>query len=261
MLSKEVKQIICMKWGQLYGPEYVNRLYAMARAHTTGPLRFVCLTDDRAGIRPEVEYHDCPEIAIPTPFNRRGWRKLTTYAASEQLFGLTGQWLFLDLDVVVLGSLDEFFSYQPEKSFIVMRNWTQPGRNIGNTSVYRFTVGADEYLLSRLIAEQDAILTTYRNSQTYVSRTVRELVFWPDAWCVLFKTHCVPPWPQRFWKTPSHPADARVVAFPGVPNPHEAVDGRWPAKAWKKTYKFIRPTPWIREAWERSEALAAERGA
>lgn len=248
-----------MKWGQLYGPEYVNRLYAMVRANIAGPLRFVCLTDERAGIRPEVECHDCPEIALPAPYNRRGWRKLTTYAASEQLFGFSGQWLFLDLDVVILGSLDDFFTYQPEKSFVVMRNWTQPGRNIGNTSVYRFTVGADEYLLSRLLAEQDAILATFRNSQTYISRTVRELVFWPDAWCVLFKTHCVPPWPLRFWKTPTHPADARVVAFPGVPNPHEAVDGRWPAPAWKKSYKFIRPAPWIGEAWAAAEAALAER--
>ena len=97
-----------MKWGQLYGPEYVNRLYAMARGHTTGPLRFVCLTDDRSGIRPEVECRDCPEVAIPAPFNRRGWRKLATYGASEQLFGLSGQWLFLDLDVVVLGSSYNF---------------------------------------------------------------------------------------------------------------------------------------------------------
>ena len=249
-----MKQFICMKWGELYGAEYVNRLYAMVRANTQGPIRFICLTDNRTGIRAEVESLDCPEVAIPAPYNRRGWRKLATYANSHELHGLTGQWLFLDLDVVILGPLDEFFTYQPEKSFIVMRNWTQPGRNIGNTSVYRFTSGADEYLLTRLIAEQDAILATFRNSQTYISRTVRELVFWPDHWCVLFKTHCVPPWPLRFWKTPSAPPQTRVVAFPGVPNPHEAVDGIWPAKTWKKTYKFIRPTPWIRTVWENAEA-------
>jgi hypothetical protein len=76
---------------------------------------------------------------------------------------------------------------------------------------------------------------------------------------VLFKTHCVPPWPLRFWQTPKRPAEARVVAFPGVPNPHEAVDGRWPAKTWKKCYKFIRPAPWIGEAWAGAEAALAER--
>lgn len=256
----DVKQFICMKWGRLYGPEYVNRLYAMVRRHSSGPIRFVCLTDDSTGICPEVECHDCPEVAIPEPYNKRGWRKLSTYAHSEALFGLTGTWLFLDLDVVVLGSLDDFFDFMPEKSFVVMQNWTQPGKNIGNTSVYRFTVGAETYLLEDLQQRHAAILAEYRNSQTYISRNVRELVFWPDDWCVLFKTHCVPAWPQRFWRNPVRPTKARVVAFPGVPNPHEAVDGIWPAKRWKKIYKFILPTPWIRQAWDEAElALQAQR--
>jgi hypothetical protein len=40
-----------------------------------------------------------------------------------------------------------------------------------------------------------------------------------------------------------------------VPNPHEAVIGQWPAKAWKKSYKFIRPVPWIQEAWDSAVAV------
>ena len=47
--------ILCMKWGTKYGPEYVNRLYAMVRRNLTGDFRFVCLTDDGTGIRSEVE--------------------------------------------------------------------------------------------------------------------------------------------------------------------------------------------------------------
>ena len=55
-----------------------------------------------------------------------------------------------------------------------------------------------------------------------------------------------------------HPlAWERVVAFPGVPNPHEAVNGEWPAKRWKKIYKFIRPVPWIRQAWDDAERVIA----
>lgn len=42
-----------MKWGTKYGPEYVNRLYAMRR-HLSGDFRFVCLTDSTEGIRSEV---------------------------------------------------------------------------------------------------------------------------------------------------------------------------------------------------------------
>lgn len=249
-----MKQFICMKWGTLYGPDYVNTLYAMVRRNTCGEICFVCLTDDPDGLDPRIEVYDCPTVPLPEPHCRRGWRKLSLFAQSRDLFGLQGDWLYLDLDVVVTGSLDDFFSYQPEKSFIVMQNWTQPGKGVGNTSVYRFRIGADSYLLDDLIAEQSAILGRYRNSQTYVSRQVRDLTFWPDSWCVLFKTHCLPGWPQRFWKTPELPPQARVVAFPGVPNPDQAVRGEWPAQGWKKLYKTIRPVSWIATHWTKEPA-------
>ncbi len=76
-----------MKWGSLYGPEYVNRLYAMVRQNVTGPIRFVCLTDSVEGVREEVECYGCPEIDLPEPLCRLGWRKLTLYRESENLFG------------------------------------------------------------------------------------------------------------------------------------------------------------------------------
>ena len=249
-MKQESAKVLCMKWGDLYGPEYVNRLFSMVRRNLRGDLRFVCLTDNVDGIRPEVECHPCPEVPIPAPHNRRGWRKLCTYSHSENLFGLTGEWLYLDLDVVITGSLDEFFLYKPEKSFVVMQNWTQPGKGIGNTSVYRFRVGAESYLLEKLIREQDSILNTFNNSQTYISRNVRELTFWPDDWCALFKVQCVAPWPLRFWKEPKLPPRTRIVAFPGVPNPHQALKGEWPVNSpFKKIYKSIRPATWIANFW------------
>jgi hypothetical protein len=180
----------------------------------------------------------------------RGWRKLRLLAPSEGLFGFEGDWLYLDLDVVVTGPLDEFFTYKPEQPFVVMQNWTQPGSGIGNTSVQRFRVGHEAYLLRHLLEHQDEVFRKFTNSQTYVSRTIKDLEFWPDAWCVLFKVHCVPGWPARFWKAPTLPATARVVAFPGTPNPHQALRGEWPEpKLRKKLYKFIRPAEWIGEHW------------
>lgn len=243
-------QFLCMKWGNLYGPEYVNRLYTMIAAHSGGEFRLVCLTDDAEGIRPEVECLPCPEIALPMPYCRAGWRKLTTFAGSESLYGLTGEWLFLDLDVVICGGLDEFFAFRPDEPFVVMQNWTQPGKGIGNTSVYRFRVGALAHILEGLLTDVDGVLDRYSNSQTYISRVLGMPIFWPDDWCVLFKVQCVPPWPRRFWRVPRIPLGARIVAFPGVPNPHEAVEGQWPAKWYKRFYKYVRPTPWIANLWD-----------
>jgi len=244
------RQVICMKWGTRYPASYVNHLYEMARGRINGPLRFVCLTDDPRGLDPRVECHDCPEIDIPPPHSLRGWRKLNLFAPSERLFGLTGDWLYLDLDVVVTGPLDDFFTYRPDESFVVMQNWTQPGKGIGNTSVFRFRVGAHTYLLTDCVADFEGVWRAHRNEQTYISRKIRSIAFWPDAWCLLFKVQCVPPWPVRFWRPPVLPETARVVAFPGSPDPHEAAEGRWPCRnPVKRIYKHIRPAGWIYEAW------------
>ena len=56
--------VLCMKWGDKYGPEYVNRLYAMVARHLRGPFRFVCLTDSGKGVRPEVELAKCVDCLL-----------------------------------------------------------------------------------------------------------------------------------------------------------------------------------------------------
>ena len=253
----EPKQIICMKWGDAYGPEYVNRLYATVRTQTTGDLRFVCLTDDRTGIRPEVECFDCPTIDLPWPYNHAGFRKVSLFRKSEDLFGFAGNWLFIDLDVVVTGPLDDFFTFKPERPFVVMQNWTQPGKGIGNTSVYRFRVGAAPFLVTRLEQNFQEIKAKYNNSQTFISREIGDIAFWPDEWCQLFKVQCIPPFPLRLWKEPVIPEGCRIVAFPGRPNPHEAAKGKWPEKKlYKRFYKRIKPARWIDAIWEAAEKSA-----
>lgn len=243
-----MKQIVCMKWGPLYPAYYTNKLYGMVRRHIQGPIRFVCLTDNAEGVRPEVECLPCPTVDLPAPYNNTGWRKIALWA--RELPGMQGDWLFLDLDVLVTGALDDFFDYEPDKTFIVMQNWTQPGQGIGNTSAFRFRVGQHPYIYDRLVPEFDSILGQFNNEQIYISRTVSEMAYWPDDWCVLFKTHCVPPMPRRWWRSPTIPDGARIIAFPGDPNPHDAVRGNWPVKKWyKRIYKHIRPATWISDYW------------
>jgi hypothetical protein len=41
--------VVCMKWGDKYGPEYVNKLYSMVRRHLHKEYRFICLTDTTIG--------------------------------------------------------------------------------------------------------------------------------------------------------------------------------------------------------------------
>ena len=108
-----MKQVICVKWGQKYGPDYVNRLYGMVRRHVTGPLRLVCLTDDPSGLRPEIDAYPLPDLGCEHPTKTMGkWRKLVLWGGNiPELTGLSGPVLFVDLDTVIVANIDDYFTH------------------------------------------------------------------------------------------------------------------------------------------------------
>jgi hypothetical protein len=222
----------------------------MVKRNITGPFRFVCLTDDPTGIVEGVECHPCPTVNFPEPYHNWGWRKLAVW--DKTVAGLQpGDALFLDLDIVITGSIDIFFEIPGD--FIVCPNWPRPGENheIGNTSVFRFRVGAHPYLLESAEKDPEGVLASYDNEQIYVSLLINKGAksFWKDPLCCSFKVHCVPKGVRRWFLEPTLPEGTRIVIFPGVPNPHEAVAGVWPAPWYKKLYKHIKPTKWVGEHW------------
>ena len=95
-----MKNVICMKWGTKFSPEYVNILESRVRKNVTGECRFVCFTEDASGLNPGVEVRPLPEMTGLEGRPERGWRKLTLF--QEKLADLEGPALFLDLDVVVI---------------------------------------------------------------------------------------------------------------------------------------------------------------
>jgi hypothetical protein len=234
--------IICMKWGTKYGPEFVNRLRSMVRRHLQRPHRFVCFTDDPAGLDADIEARPLPPMDLP-PGKERGWRKLSTFGVP--LADLKGPTLFLDIDIVVVGSLDGFFEH-PGK-FCIIKDWQKPWRITGNSSVYRFEANAHPELLADFLANIDQVKREVRNEQEYLTREIHRkglLSYWPAEWCVSFKYGCMPKFPLNLIKTPTIPPNARVVVFHGLPNPDEAVVGKG-----KGLLRYVRPTPWIAEHW------------
>jgi len=236
-----------MKWGTRYGPDFVNRLYRSIQRQTKRKTRLVCFTDDGTGINPNVQIEPIPHINLPDNLILTPWRKLTMWKAP--LADLEGDVLFLDLDLVITGHLDDFFDFEPGR-FCVIDNWTQPGEGIGNTSCFRFPVGQYTHIYDDIHANPDPILKKYIIEQVYITKELDDVVFWPAIWCVSFKHSLLPKWPMNFFKTPELPRDTKVVAFTGKPDQDEAVIGDWPAPWYKKHYKYVKPTPWIAEHWQ-----------
>ena len=242
-----MQTVICMKWGARYGADFVNRLNAAIQRNTQRPTQLVCLTDDPLGIDDKVRCEPIPHINLPDEVIFTPWRKLVLW--KDGLAGLSGDVLFLDLDLVITGNLDEMFDFEPGR-FCVIENWTQPGQSIGNTSCFRWRIGTHTHIFDQLENEQQRILSTYRIEQVYISREVEDMVFWPASWCASFKHSLLPNWPLNFFKTPKLPVETKIVAFTGKPDQDEALTGEWPVKAaWKKLYKHVRPTPWIADHW------------
>lgn len=238
--------VVCMKWGTKYGPVYVNNLFrgvsrCLERAH-----RFVCFTDDRSGLLPEIETLPLPLPGLSGHDIASAWNKLGIFRSP--LFDLEGPTLFLDIDLIVTGSLDPFFDYETER-FVIINDWQHPKSYVGNSSVFRFEAGKYGAVLDNYLEKQEWIKTHHRNEQEYLSHFWHErgeIAYWPPHWCASFKRHCLPDWPKMYWRVPSLPSDARVVVFHGTPNPPEALRGLW------SKGRLIRPSRWIARYWDES---------
>lgn len=265
------KLVLCMKWGDMYGPEYVNVMYGMVARNLTGAFRLVCFTDDRTGVRPEVECLPLPQLGVEVPAGAPGkWPKQALWA--KELFGLEGVALFLDLDSVIVDSLDPYFEFGEEDDVITARNWVKPLARMAQTSVFRFKIGSHSYMLENL--QQDPqLMVKYQFEQNYVSTCLKGGVkFWPHSWTKHFRRHSMGPWPLRYFRAPKQPKGARIVTFPGSPKPPDAAIGKWKGGAVSRTpwehfkacllhkgecsqnrwKRYLLPTEWVAKHWRES---------
>lgn len=237
--------VACMKWGDKYGPEYVNRLYNMLKRNTTLPFKFICFTDNADGLLPEVSVRPLPDMPLP-PDKERGWRKLSLFRDDV---GLEGRVLFLDLDVVIVGNIDGFFTIDGD--FIFIRHWKPSVKQgVGQTAVYRFEAGKLKFLYDDFIENMQKIKSSFRHEQAYVSDAMskRGMVnFWPDEWLPSFKYICMYPFPLNFFFEPKLPEKAKIIVFHGNPTPDQALSGK--VKGIKKFIRFVKTPEWLRRNW------------
>ena len=264
------RQVICINWGSQYGPPYVNRLYAMVARHLTPPFSFTCFTDNPEGMRAEVRCAPLPPLDAAMPTGTKGiWPKARLWG--PRLGELEGPVLFMDLDLVVVGPLDDFFSFGAPDEVILARNPNTPFERLGQTSLYRFPVGKLVPLQERFRADPQGVADEFQFEQRFVTRAAPGGVrFWPRRWVRHFRFDCVRTLPLNFLLPPRLPAGAKVVIFPGGLLPPHAIAGRWtrryqpaspldhlkglfapdrPEPPLSYLRHYLRPSDWVRDAW------------
>lgn len=272
--SKTVKQVICINWGTKFGPPFINRLYAMVARNITPPFSFTCFTDNRDGIRREVLCEELPPLEVPKmPENSPGiWNKARLWG--ETLGSLSGPVLFLDLDLVIVASIDLFFETGSPEDVVMTRNQTTPFEKLGQTSLFRFPVGKLAPLQELFKQDPQAIANEYRFEQRFVTRNVPDgPKFFPREWVLHFRQDCRRTWPINYILSPRLPESAKVVIFPRGLRPEHAINGQYHKRgasnladhlmaSFDKSRRmkndsvfahlrhFIRPAGWVADHWK-----------
>lgn len=95
--------VICVKWGDKFTSDFVNRLYTMVCRNLNYDFKFYCYTDNSESIRSEVNIINIPEENELEVW----WNKLALF--QQGMFN--GTCLFFDLDVVIQNNIDHIIDY------------------------------------------------------------------------------------------------------------------------------------------------------
>jgi hypothetical protein len=199
--------VVCVKSKPAYDHAYVNRLYRAVERSLTIPHRFVCFTDDAEGIR-------CATRPLPAG-HRKGWySKLALHRPGL----LTPPVLYLDLDTLIVDSLDFVQSYSGE--FSILRDFYRPDGYGSGVMIWN---KPQPQVWERWVAEGQPEHPL--GDQGWMEETVpsasRLQDLYPEKF-VSYKVHC----------QGGLPADAAVVCFHGFPKPHDFPVGHWVEETW-----------------------------
>lgn len=131
-MKNNLNWLLCLKHGTKYSSEYVNKLYSMTKRNSTVPFQFACITEDPSNLHPEI-------VHIPLPnYPLQGWW-FKVWILSKEL-PITGNILFMDLDIVIVKNIDSIWNYEPN-NFSIIRDFIRyinPACDRYNSSVFKF---------------------------------------------------------------------------------------------------------------------------
>lgn len=173
--------VLCVRFGNIYGRDYVERLRNMVSRNLTIPYKFVCLTDDNHRI------DGVENIVQPNSGYKKGWwHKVHMF---DPFLPITGRILYFDLDIVIHSNIDKLVSSYGSE-FVGIRDFNRKFHSKWqylNSSVMSWMHGShpdiwlqfkkDPTAAQKLMGDQDWIWKLHRNN----------IKFFPDEWIQSYK--------------------------------------------------------------------------
>lgn len=228
-------KIVCLKWGTMYGADYVNKLYGGVQRNTTLPYEFYCYTDDPTGIRPEVTIFPLSTVGL-----LGWWNKLYLFHPNN---GLSGNVLYFDLDTLIVDNIDEILQYKG--NFATLSEYAlRPGfkketqRELAS-GMMAWTHETVAYLWYEFTRDTQS-MTHFNGDQDFITRYANETDLLQSLYPGKIQSYKFQCYDNGL------PEKSSVVCFHGNPRPHEATTQTihsYPAK------KAFHPRQWVIDHW------------
>lgn len=220
--------VLCVRFGNRYGREYVERLRNMVARHLTVPYEFVCLTDDPvpiSGVRSIVQSN--------AGYAKGWWHKVHMFDPNLQL---ENRILYFDLDVVIHNNIDKLVTVWPN-DFLGIRDfnrqfyqqWTYL-----NSSAMCWNHKEEKHIWEKF-KENPKEAMKLQGDQDWIWKVAKDKIkFWPREWIMSYKweirkkEELIVQNGKRNFKIQNddvkiHP-DCSVTVFHGDPKPQDIKD-------------------------------------
>ena len=202
-----MNNVVCVWAGDTYSKQYVQRLADFSHKHTTYPINFICFTDKYREPIDGVEFRHLPYLDV----QKLWWYKVYIFSEAS---GLTGNCLYLDLDMVLLKTLDTLLEYPGD--FVILQDFNRVYLNtyrVSNSSIIKWRHESARYIWDNFVTNIDAITKQFRGDQDYITNIVgHNKIWWPRKLACSFK-----------WEWLEYPdcMEPHILVFHGKPKPED----------------------------------------
>ena len=213
--------VACLQVGNYCnrGREYVEKLHRAVSKNLSLPFTFECFTDDQHGYPAGIT-----KRALPYPGLKHWFHKLSLFKPG--VFPDGERVLYLDLDTLIVGSLDGFANYAGDiamiEQFFADVNPNFSGYQSG---VMSWRAGSVDYIWQAY--EKNGLPETRGGDQAFMNYAFKQAGSKPDTWGDVLPGQLVSYKAGNMLEQPQ----VSIVCCHGLPRPHHC--GGWVSEYWR----------------------------
>jgi len=185
--------IYTVKWGERYGPEYVNRIHNLCKEHITEEFEFFCLTEFPHNLNVDINVIPLPE----GNYYEKWWNKLHLF--DTKIVRQRGEKLFFDLDINIQKNVDCIVNHECDDRLVFVRTHWHNLKKMKtdvkdipwaytelNSSVLRWNDSLDTKKITKFVQDYPTQMFYYYRGLDNLFGHQRErllkLDYFPDGW-------------------------------------------------------------------------------